>query len=659
MHQNGLTTYLYESAQGDEIYCKVRASVERLKYHADVIDYRVLCDKHVLKDMACAGVRNEDDTDYKIKPIHIAHDETVSELGPYDYIYTDYDREANQEIFESCPGRNHPFSGNIRLKLLVSIFRDDGELCCGFNLESLIEDGSLIGHYPLHNRATREVLCQNWLPWSIPPWGQPIDAIKDYFGEKIGLYFEFLGHYTTWLLYLTIAGAIMCIEVVIEWGLYGNLVDPLGRAYGTPIFCAFVAIWSQLMLEYWKRTEKTKAMEWGMTEFEEEEQDRQGFEGTMQVSFIDGKMRKYFSPAERKRRSFFSYALISLMVFLVIGFVACIFVMKFYMVIESEDGTVNSLGSPLSSVANAVQIQVLNYFYSELAIWLTNRENHRTNTEYEDALIVKLFAFQFVNSYAPFFYIAFLKDIVGDPCEYDSCMAELSMSLGIIFGTRLLVGNMQEVGVPFVSSLIKRRQETSGTDEKLTRAEQEFTMEEYDPMHGTLDDYAELAIQYGYTTLFVAAFPLAPFLAFVSNIVEIRIDGSKLLYLHRRAIPSGAEDIGTWMLILQTMTIFSVITNAGVVAFTMELFENSDPVYRWVFFVCFQYFGFVLMGYFSFVVEDVPEEVSIQLQRQQFIIDKIIRQIPDEVDEKLDVDEAADMIINKCDDEPYPEGDFL
>lgn len=637
----------------------MRASVERLKYHADLIDFRVLCDKHELEDMARAGVRNDDDSGYKINPIHIANSESATELGPFEYIYAAFDREAKKSLFELPPGMHHPFAGSIRLKLLVSIFRDEGELCCGLNLESLIEDGSIIAHFPLHNRASRLQLTENWLPWSIPPWGQPIDSIKSYFGEKIALYFEFLGHYTTWLLYLTIAGIVMCIDIVIEWGLYGTLSEPLGKAYGTPVFCAFVAIWSQLMLEYWKRTEKTKAMEWGMTEFEEEEQDRQGFDGTMQVSFIDGKMRKYFSPAERKKRSFFSYFLISMMVLLVIAFVACIFVMKFYMVIESEDATVNSLGGPLSSIANAVQIQVLNHFYSQLAIYLTNRENHRTDTDYEDALIVKLFAFQFVNSYASFFYIAFLKNIAGDPCENDSCMSELSMALAIIFGTRLFVGNLQEVGIPYVMSLIKRRQETKGTSERLTRAEQEFTMESYDPMQGTLDDYAELAIQYGYTTLFVAAFPLAPLLAYVSNIIEIRTDASKLLYVYRRAVPSGAEDIGTWMLILQTMTIMAVITNAGVVAFTMDLFDDAEVVYRWVFFVCFQYFGFFLMAYFSFVVEDVPEEVQIQLQRQQFIVDKVIRQIPDEVDEKLEIDEAMEMEINKCDDEPYPESDFL
>jgi len=37
-----------------------------------------------------------------------------------------------------------------------------------------------------------------------------------------------------------------------------------------------------------------------------------------------------------------------------------------------------------------------------------------------------------------------------------------------------------------------------------------------------------MVIQFGYCTLFVAAFPLAPLLAFINNAIEIRVDAWKL-----------------------------------------------------------------------------------------------------------------------------------
>ncbi len=41
-------------------------------------------------------------------------------------------------------------------------------------------------------------------------------------------------------------------------------------------------------------------------------------------------------------------------------------------------------------------------------------ENHRTQTQYDDGLILKLFLFQFANSYTSLFYIAFLRGV----CTY-------------------------------------------------------------------------------------------------------------------------------------------------------------------------------------------------------------------------------------------------
>ena len=49
--------------------------------------------------------------------------------------------------------------------------------------------------------------------------------------------------------------------------------------------------------------------------------------------------------------------------------------------------------------------------YESIAVWLNDKENHRTDTEYNDGLIIKNFLFQFVNNYFILFYIAYLRQI--------------------------------------------------------------------------------------------------------------------------------------------------------------------------------------------------------------------------------------------------------
>ena len=55
-----------------------------------------------------------------------------------------------------------------------------------------------------------------------------------------------------------------------------------------------------------------------------------------------------------------------------------------------------------------------------------------------------------------------------------------------------------------------------------------------------------LVLQYGFVTMFVAAFPLAPLFALLNNIAEIRVDAVNFVYNFRRPVPRRAEDIGAW-----------------------------------------------------------------------------------------------------------------
>ena len=70
-------------------------------------------------------------------------------------------------------------------------------------------------------------------------------------------------------------------------------------------------------------------------------------------------------------------------------------------------------------------------------------------------------------------------------------------------------------------------------------------------------------IQYGFVTLFVAAFPLAPFFALLNNIIEIRLDATKLITQWKRPMAERAQDIGTWFTILVAISILAVLVNVS------------------------------------------------------------------------------------------------
>ena len=198
-----------------------------------------------------------------------------------------------------------------------------------------------------------------------------------------------------------------------------------------------------------------------------------------------------------------------------------IFVLKIILVRMQEltQGGIG-FGGIIASIANAVVIQVMNIIYGVVAIKLTNFENHRTDTNYEDSLIAKTFVFQFVNSYASLFYIAFVKPFIGylDPC-IGHCLVELQTNLGSIFMVRLAVGNLTEIGVPILTAKAKEKAETAGSEVDIGETEKSFHKPEYHVMLGPFQDYAEMVIQFGYATMFVLAYPLSAVLAFVNNYI--------------------------------------------------------------------------------------------------------------------------------------------
>lgn len=67
-----------------------------------------------------------------------------------------------------------------------------------------------------------------------------------------------------------------------------------------------------------------------------------------------------------------------------------------------------------SALLNLFIIVVYGIIYEALAQALTNWENHRTQTQWNDSRILKNFMFQFINNYFVLFYICYFRPFVAD-----------------------------------------------------------------------------------------------------------------------------------------------------------------------------------------------------------------------------------------------------
>lgn len=70
-------------------------------------------------------------------------------------------------------------------------------------------------------------------------------------------------------------------------------------------------------------------------------------------------------------------------------------------------------------------------------------------------------------------------------------------------------------------------------------------------------------IQYGFITIFVVAFPLAPVFALVNNVFETRLDAKKYLQFYKRSIPKRVRDIGMWYDIMDVIARIAVVSSVS------------------------------------------------------------------------------------------------
>ncbi|GAA6233612.1 anoctamin-5-like isoform X1 [Lates japonicus] len=533
-------------------------------------------------------------------------------------------------------------------------------------IKRLLSNGTYTAAFPVHDcrywKRARNAECESerynlykhWARFLCFYKEQPLNLIRKYYGEKIGIYFAWLGFYTEMLFFAAVMGLICFTYGVLSYDdnisskeicdadIGGNIVMcplcdekcPFWRLNttclsswqshlfdneGTVFFAIFMGIWVTLFLEFWKRRQARLEYEWDLVDFEEEQQQlqiRPEFEircTNRRLNKITQEMEPYLPITSKCARFCLSGATvlfwISLIVACIIGVIAYRLAVyaAFASIIKDPMRKIQLVGrfitpqlatSVTASCINFVIIMILNFFYERVAIWITDLEIPKTHLEYENRLTMKMFLFQFVNYYSSCFYVAFFKGkFVGYPgnysymfgnwtklrneeCDPGGCLIELTTQLVIVMAGKQLWGNIQEALLPLMRNWWSSRKGRHHPENHYSRWEQDHVLQNFSQL-GLFYEYLEMVIQFGFITLFVASFPLAPLLALFNNILEIRVDAWKFTTQFRRPVASKARNIGAWQEILNAVAILSVVTNAFIMAFTSDMIPRMVYLYAY------------------------------------------------------------------------------
>ncbi|KAH8056750.1 intracellular chloride channel [Aureococcus anophagefferens] len=497
LEMGGLQTKLYKSYHYDKIFCKIRCTSDRLKDQAAAVDYPLLMDETEVKMRIERGYRDEfgkykwyqargwklrgEATRRAREAFNNAIVDTEGQSGYAfnEHIYGKYDKRGDLQspsVYVTYPASNSIFRSVDRLKLMMGIMEGDiKQEGCSLILKELITRGACLAIYPLHDDDALQTIQDRWL--------------------------------TTWLFY---AGALGIVTYALE-------IVPSPFAVWSTTFCGiFMSMWSTVFLEHWKSTQARAKMTWGMTGFEDTEQDRTEFEGREIHSPVTGMPEAYFPDSEKARRIACSYLQVILCMVYVSAVNAGVFYTYAYVSRWPVQGLLDfnaffsggfALAKIITNLLLALIIQFTNGFFMPFATRMNFIENHRTETAFEDNLIAKVFVFQFVNSYA-LFYVAMaqgpLSFTIGQSQPWKTqrfqcaphCLNVVAL-LGTIFIIRVVMGNWDEVIKPYLARLEKEykiRKESENDDaeyenpsqpelmrkRQISPAEEQYEKHEYD-----------------------------------------------------------------------------------------------------------------------------------------------------------------------------------
>lgn len=488
-------------------------------------------------------------------------------------------------------------------------------------LQRLEKVGVIRNVTPLHDQKKLTALGKEWYSHK-SLWGQPLDGIQAYFGGTIAYYFSFLDFYTLSLfppailgLFITffLPSANFSANKTAESAQPKDDDDPVSSYM---VQAVFSMIWSTVFMELWKRRSATLAYRWGTFNLAEQFQEpRPGFRGELGTNPVTGRLEPLFPDWKRKLRM----GLVSVPVVGVFLGLVVLGMTGFYFFERLMSGWHKAYNSYFTavllyfpSIAHIVYTNMLGNVYRNVALKLTEAENHREESSFDYHHTTKVLVFTFFNNFAVLFHIAFFKEDIP----------LLRKRLSSLLIVTQLVGQFTEVVVPYL------------VDRFVTSSERNLKEDDPEVDHlqaqgnlpafpGLFAEYIELLVQFGYLSLFSCVYPLTAPLLLLNNLTEIRTDAYKLCKLFNKPFSAPVANMGVWQPAFEVLSFISVMSNCWLLLLSPRVRDLThdagfSSVQVLVIAVIVEHALIALKMILAFIIPDEPDWVQIKREQIEY-----------------------------------------
>ncbi|ORY49753.1 DUF590-domain-containing protein [Rhizoclosmatium globosum] len=536
-------------------------------------------------------------------------------------------------------------------------------------INDLLVEKVYADYYPIHDgpcwdhslTERKQVPVDNDRSWLYFNWAklgfslakilpiQPLHKVRNYYGEYVAFYFAWLGFYTVWLVIPAILGLLVSI--------YSFATSTNGHYFDNAfiiVFAFFQSVWGLLFLRFWSRRNIALATVWNVRTVERIESKRPEFYGTtVKRDPVTGRMETFMPTWNTFRLRFVSY----LYMFLAIGLM-CAF--QFLIIVLHAKFSTYSVyvSTGVSSLFTLINIVVLTPSYLTVSLFLTRSENHKTQLAFDYNRDVKDFVMSALQNYSYLIYVGIFKvfsgnslDLVGvskEVCYADaksgsSCISELMLSMAIVFTGMQFWCQFQAVLLPLViekfreASLKRKLAKQHATQSVMNRRQASFRVAPQYILDDVLqvwvrrDEIMPKIIEYGYVCLFSLSFPLAPLLALISSILEIRLGAYRLVVESKRPFARRVEDLGAWKDIMDAIAKISILVNALIIVMSSGYFESTFLAnfednqsaklgIQLAFVLIFEHLVILVVGAVCWFVPEEPANIRNSIEREKYLI---------------------------------------